>query len=288
MINIMITTGIAVYNEEKNIKRVINFWLNEPIDEILIVSSGCTDNTENIIKSSKSKKIKLIIEKERKGKPSAINKIFATAKGDIIIMTDGDVFPKKGCTKKLLEKFKKNTGLVSGRLIPCNTEGMCGYWAKISYAAMHRKRLQNTDFLVSGNLFAIRKGIIKKIPEYTLIDDAYIGFKTKQKGYDIIYAPKSIVLVRTPSTISDFMSQKIRTRTGWYALEKKEKIKTKRTFLNDGKELLNILKEFLTIKGLIYIPPFCFFSTIAWAKAYIYLKLKKDPLKVWRYVKTTK
>jgi len=284
----MITTGIAVYNEEKNIKRVINFWLNEPIDEILIVSSGCTDNTENIIKSSKSKKIKLIIEKERKGKPSAINKILSDAKGDIIIMTDGDVFPKKGCTKKLLEKFKKNTGIVAGRLMPLSAEGMCGYWAKISYDAMHRKRLQNTDFLVSGNLFAIRNGIVKKIPEDTLIDDAYLGLKTKQKGYDIKYAPKAIVLVKPPSTVSDFINQRTRTRTGWYALEKEEKIKAKRTPLNDAKELLNLTKEFLSIKGLVYIPLLCFFSGIAWAKAWIYLKLKKDPLKIWRYVKSTK
>ena len=71
----MITVGIAVYNEEKNIKQVIDFWLKEPIDEILIVSSGCTDTTEKIIKNIKNKKIKLIAEKKRTGKSSAITKI---------------------------------------------------------------------------------------------------------------------------------------------------------------------------------------------------------------------
>ena len=284
----MITVGIAVYNEEKNIKRVIDFWLKEPINEIIIVSSGCTDNTEKIIKSFKSKKIKLLIEKERRGKPSAINKILQTAKGDIIIMTDGDVFPKKGCTNELVKKFKKNTGIVAGQLIPYSTKGMFGYWAKISYNIMHRRRTENTDFLVSGNLFAIKKGIIKKIPENTLIDDAYIGLKTKQKEYNIVYAPNAKVRVKFPSNIKDFINQKARTRTGWYAFSRIEKIKVKRSPIFDAKEIINLTKEFLTIKGIIYLPLLCFFSAIAWAKAWFNFRFKKDYIKVWRYVKSTK
>ena len=75
-----VSIGIFVYNEEKNIRNILNALLNQnlmriSISEIVVVSSGSTDQTDEIVKdlSKRNKKIKLIVQKKREGKASAIN-----------------------------------------------------------------------------------------------------------------------------------------------------------------------------------------------------------------------
>ncbi len=284
----MITVGIAVYNEEKNIKQVIDLWLKEPIDEILIVSSGCTDNTEKIITRIKNKKIRLITEKKRNGKPTAINKILKHSKGDTIIMTDGDVFPEKGCAIELIQKLGPSVGIVAGRPIPYNTKGIYGYWAKISFEEQHKNRLKNCGIELTGNLYALKKGLIQKIPKGILLDDAYIALKIKEKNKKIVYAPNAKVLVKFPTNIKDFLNQKARTRTGWYQLQHDKNINVKRTFKNDTVQAIKTMKSLLTIKGFFYLPPFYLLSAIAWIKAWMNFKFKKNHLKVWKRICSTK
>mgnify|MGYP001590781332 FL=1 len=80
----MITVGIPTYNEENSIAKCINSILPQikKDDEVIVVASGCTDNTVLEIKKimEKDKRVKLIIETERKGKSSALNEIIKNAK----------------------------------------------------------------------------------------------------------------------------------------------------------------------------------------------------------------
>ena len=75
------TVGTAVYNEENNIKKFITSVISQKtspnfiLKEIIIVASGCTDNTIPIVENlmRKYKIIKLISQKNREGKASAVN-----------------------------------------------------------------------------------------------------------------------------------------------------------------------------------------------------------------------
>src|SRR3989344_7160699 len=89
-----VSVGIAAYNEEHNIARLLNSVLTQKlrsviISEILVISSGSTDNTNSIVKSyadKKYNKIKLIRQSKRLGKASAVNLILTRAKKDIIVL----------------------------------------------------------------------------------------------------------------------------------------------------------------------------------------------------------
>ena len=77
---IQISVGLIAYNEEENIKNLILRILGQElfefeIKEVIVVSSGCTDKTNDIVReiSSKNSKIKLLVEEDRRGKYSAIN-----------------------------------------------------------------------------------------------------------------------------------------------------------------------------------------------------------------------
>ncbi len=249
----MISVGIAVHNEEKTIGKVLNFWLNEPIDEIVVVSSGSTDKTNDLIKRIKSAKVKHIIEDMRMGKPFAVNKILKKARGSILIMTDGDVFPEKDCTKKLVSHFiDKKVGLVAGYPTPLNTKGMFGYWTKMSFDVLHEKRLREIELDVTGNLYAFRRNLVRRIPEQTMLDDTYIALMVKKAGYDIVYEPQAKVKVGVVESLEHFIKQKTRTRVGWYQIKNDKRIKTKRSLLSEIRYLPKSIKYLLTPKGIIY------------------------------------
>jgi len=87
-----ISIGICVYNEGKNIGNLLESLMqqelkNHAITEIIVVSSGSTDNTEEIVKefSKKDDRVKLIRQEKREGKASAVNVFLEKSKEEIVV-----------------------------------------------------------------------------------------------------------------------------------------------------------------------------------------------------------
>ncbi len=281
---------IAVYNEEKTIAEVIKLWAKEPVDEIVIASSGSTDATDNILKeiAAKNKKVRAYFQKARMGKAGAINLLFKKAKGGILIMTDGDVFPEEGCTSEILREFEnKNVGVVAGRPVVGKSRGMQNYWASLGFAALHQKRLQDIGINVTGNLYGLKKGVIKKIPEGIILDDAYIALRAKVAGYAIKYAPGARVLVAPPLSVSDFLLQKIRTRTGWHQLKTYGARKKERSASSDFMHAAKVLRQFPTLQSAVYLLLLVLFSAIAWLIAWVNWKTRRISNK-WKRIESAK
>jgi biofilm PGA synthesis N-glycosyltransferase PgaC len=64
-----------------------------------VVSSGSTDRTDEIVQklAEKDARIKLISEKERKGKAHALNLLLRKAKGEILVVVSADTEVAKSC-----------------------------------------------------------------------------------------------------------------------------------------------------------------------------------------------
>jgi len=101
---------MAAHNEEKIIAQNLTNLISIPYEnyEVLIGLDGCTDKTEEIVKSfcKKSKKIKYFSLNLRKGKPAVINTIMKKATGDIIIINDADWEFRYGSRERLAEFLK--------------------------------------------------------------------------------------------------------------------------------------------------------------------------------------
>ena len=126
--------GICAYNEGNNIGKLLRNVLFEQKlsgdSEVLVVCSGCTDNTAEVVTSyaAKDTRIKPHFEKERSGKASAINYILAKARSDTILFVSADTLPRKDAFKRLTSKLQTpNVGIVSGNPVPTNsTDSMIG------------------------------------------------------------------------------------------------------------------------------------------------------------------
>ena len=68
--SLRLSVGIPAYNEEANIGRLLKALLNQELprwlklEEIVVVASGCTDRTEDIVRSfeEQDERVKLVVE----------------------------------------------------------------------------------------------------------------------------------------------------------------------------------------------------------------------------------
>ena len=238
------------------------------------------------------------VRDQGKGKPAALNTAFRAAKGDILILTDGDVYISDNAIHELLKKLQDDkVGAVSARPVsisPKNT--MLGYWSHLlTDAGAHLTRLERVrrgEFIVvSGYLFAMKR-IFDKIPEDALADDGVMSHMVWQNGYKIGYADKALVYVKYPTTFKDWMLQKKRSTGGYtqikiYFGEDGPRMRTFKNEVFDG--IYKALTYPKTLKEFYYTMMLFLARLYLWLKIYIDLHSKKiDFQKTWKRVETTK
>ncbi|MCZ7393671.1 MAG: glycosyltransferase [Candidatus Methanoperedens sp.] len=217
---------VPSYNEEKVIKRRIEnlLCLNYPKDkyEVIVVDSGSKDRTvelvENIITQDSDPPLKLIREKERKGKSSAINLSKNHAKGNIVLITDANSLFDKNVLMEMMPHFKNpDVGAVSGRYIVSNpnktlTSSEMFYW-EIEDIIMKGESLLDSISTVIGTISAWRKDLMD-FNSLTISEDLDMTIQVRRKGYKIKYEPLASVYEPAATTYEDQIKQRKRTSTG--------------------------------------------------------------------------
>ncbi|GAH51091.1 unnamed protein product, partial [marine sediment metagenome] len=227
-----ISIGICAYNEEQNIGKLLDNLLTEQElpqeSEIIVVCSGCTDSTPEIVRkfSEKDGRVKLVIEEERRGKSSAVNKILDTYVSDYIFLIPGDVIPAKSSISLMMEKISSNpqVGVVGGSPIPTNSEdGFSGYLSHLMWR-IHNRTLEYLNDLnmsnhASGEFMVLRRGIVEKIPIDIVNDDAYIAVNASLKGNLVKYCDEAKVYIKAPTNIADYIRQRRRVVFGHHRVK---------------------------------------------------------------------
>ncbi len=96
--DITISSVIPLYNESKTLEKVIRTVHSYPyIQEVIAINDGSKDNTLEILRRLEKElpKLRVIDQQPNKGKTAAVVAGIKLAKGDIIVMTDGDLLTLK-------------------------------------------------------------------------------------------------------------------------------------------------------------------------------------------------
>lgn len=223
-----VSVGICAYNEEANIANLISNLLaqllpkNFDLREIIVVASGCTDSTEETVKKYQEldKRVKLIIQNERCGKASAVNLLLKECGSQIIIMESADTIPAPGTIGKLVQPFLDPcVGGTAARPIPINDgDSAADHISKLIWRYLHHE-LSSRKCRLSGELFAIRAGIVKKIPPEIVHDDIYIQHCMEKKASKLVYVPDALVFMKGPETITDLIKQRRKNIGGFLQLK---------------------------------------------------------------------
>lgn len=259
----MISVLIAAYNEEHTLPKTlasINRQLSQyPNSEVIVVVSGCSDNTLQVIRRAQTHYSNLIVveQAEREGKASALNYGKEVARGDILILTDADVLWEDNALSYLLSHFKEMTvGLACAQVISLlRDKSLLSLTNRVHCDVWHKIRLRDSGnkclTMPSGYLYAIRTALFPRLPTDLIDDDAYVGLCVAQKGYRLVYDPRAVVSVSFPTNISDYLKQKIRTHIGRMQLKVNNSIEISRI---NNKLKIESLKEVSTVTSGLRAP----------------------------------
>ncbi|MFH1849538.1 MAG: glycosyltransferase [archaeon] len=213
-----VTIGICAFNEDQNIGRLVDSLLAHKtpglrIAEIIIVSSGSTDNTDRIIREYRRKHppIRLIIEKSRQGKFSAVNKIIGRAVSGIVVLISADTIPQNNALSNLCLPLKdKHIGVVGARPMSVKVRNtFLGFAVSLLWNLHHEVSLIRPKF---GEMIAFRN-IVGRIPK-TAVDEEEIASIVIGKGLKPMYVPSACVFIKGPGTIRDYILQRRRIYCG--------------------------------------------------------------------------
>jgi cellulose synthase/poly-beta-1,6-N-acetylglucosamine synthase-like glycosyltransferase len=292
----MLSIILTSYKEEKTIANAIQSILDNKLKidyEILVVAPDKETIDVAQIFAGKYSKIKVIKDKN-KGKPAALNLAISYAKGEILILTDGDVYVDKNSLANLLESFKdEKVGAVCGHPISINAkENIFGYWAYVLTNVANERRLtaikNKKRFFCSGYLFAIRKNIFPKLPEELLSEDGFISNNVYENEFKIDYAKDAKVYVKYPDNFSDWIKQKKRSAGGYNQI--KNLIgKEIRSFKKESSGIFGLLKFVSNFYEFFWLTLLFFARIYLWVLIYIDINMRKKSQKeIWKRVDSTK
>jgi biofilm PGA synthesis N-glycosyltransferase PgaC len=284
--------GVCAYNEEHNIGNLLESLTSEqylPCDcGILIVCSGCTDRTPEIVTKfqAENARITLVNEGSRSGKANALNRIFSIAKKstDVVVLVNADAIPGRGSILKLLSTLStEGAAAVFARPVPSQECRNFSYGiVKVIWRLHHLISLSHQPKM-SGELCAIDTSYLEKIPNDVATDEPYIELGIRRKGGRILYVPNATVNIRCPTTTLDLLKQRERIWIGHMQL------KNETGFEVSTASIGNIMQTVssLGLSELLYLCSGVVLELIAYVRARIEIRGGKIPY-VWKPIRSTK
>ena len=209
-----VTVLIPVHNEsaviEDKLANTKNIDYPESKLEILFISDGSTDGTNEIIQSSVNSVIHLIEVADRKGKANALNIGLQKANGEIIVFSDASILLDRNAIKNIIQPFfDPKIGCVTGEdhIKDAGGEGAYGryeLWLRNLESRLH------SVVGASGSFYAQRKSLCKPFGE-GLAPDFLSVLNTVEEGYRAISEPDAYGFMSSVKSTSDEFNRKIRT-----------------------------------------------------------------------------
>jgi len=213
---------VPCYNEadiiEKKIKNCLQLDYPEGKLELVFITDGSTDGTNETIK--KYPEIKLYFEKERRGKNAAINRLIPQIKTPIIVFCDANTMLNQKALINIAKHYKDpNIGAVAGeKRVKSSTDDAAGsgegaYW---KYESKLKKWDSELNSIVgaAGELFSIRTELHEFVPAHVLIEDFRLSMNIAKKGYRVVYEPEAYATEQASASIEEERKRKVRISAG--------------------------------------------------------------------------
>jgi poly-beta-1,6-N-acetyl-D-glucosamine synthase len=217
---------VAAFNEEGCIARKVHNSLEQqyPAEKIefIFVTDGSSDKTPQIVAGYPS--VRLLHERQRRGKSIAVNRAVAAASSDILIFSDANTELNKDAVLLIARHYadakvggvageKKVISLKGGAEQPGEGEGM--YWKYESLL----KRIDSDCYSVvgaAGELFSLRKHLYSELPATIILDDFVLSLRAAQRGFRIIYEPGAFAMELPSFSYGEEQKRKVRIAAGGF------------------------------------------------------------------------
>jgi len=213
------TVGVLAHNEAQNVQRTLHALLAQRLQsveivDIVVIASGCTDSTVEIVErvAAEHPIVTVEVEAHRTGKAAAIRRLMAVARGDVVVLANADTLPEASAVEHLVLPFADpKVGMTGARVIPLNIpRTWLGFTVQMLWHVHHHLALRKAKL---GELVAFRN-VIDNFPADTSTDEPAIEALIAAKGLRLVYAPKAVVYNRGPERAAEFIVQRRRIFAG--------------------------------------------------------------------------
>jgi hypothetical protein len=166
-----LTVVIAARNEESCIAAKIRSVLAQcyPPDrlEVVVVSDGSTDQTEQRVRDVLDPRVRLLVQPSHQGKNAALSRAAAVATGEVLVFTDANALLAPAALRRLAAPFgDEAVGLVSGRgLYRRGSDAAEVANAYVRYEALLKRWESRLGYVAyaDGALYAMRRTLFRDL-----------------------------------------------------------------------------------------------------------------------------
>ena len=220
---------MAVRNADGLVREKIRHLLTldypETLIEILVVSDGSTDETDQILAEERDPRLKAERLPEHRGKAAALNQAIRKARHELLLFIDIRPHLDPGALRQLVTNFGDPTvGAVTGELRLRSGDNDAGsravgdlYWR---YEQWIRKSESAIDSAVGvyGGFYAVRRSLATTLPDGLILDDMLQPMSVVRQGYRVVLDPTARVWDTWPKTSRGEFRRKVRTLAGNFQL----------------------------------------------------------------------
>ncbi len=220
-----ISVVIPAYNEAAGIAATIRSMTTTRYPgrtEIVVVDDGSTDDTAAIVQRLEIPCVRVITQ-PNSGKAGALNRGIAEARGDILVLVDGDTIFQADTLGRLIAPLAAaDVGAVSGNTKVGNRRGFLGSWQHLEYVMGFNLDRRLFDMLgtiptVPGAIGAFRRAALTAVggvSSDTLAEDTDLTMALSRSPWRVVYAPDAIAWTEAPSSLRQLWRQRYRWSYG--------------------------------------------------------------------------
>ncbi len=216
-----VTITLPAYNAQDTLRPVLEALVKTdyPADrrQILVVSDGSTDGTDDLVREYASQGIELLRIEGRLGKTEIENRAFAAIRGDIVVNTDASVTIDPASVKHLVAALgDPEVGVASSRDISVASVGAKGHASEATYVdyEMWIRDLETAGEGIigsSGCLYAIRAPLHKRQLPGHLSRDFSSALWARMNGARAVSVRDALCYVPRAASMRIEFRRKIRT-----------------------------------------------------------------------------
>ena len=214
---------IAAYNESANIRHKIDETLRlvYPADklEVLVVSDGSTDGTDDIVKACSDPRLRLVRVEDHRGKTHAQNVGVEQCRGEIVVFSDATAVYHVNALEYLACNYADpSVGAVSGRYLYFDADGNSptglGSVAFWNYENIIKKLQSRVRTLTgcSGCIYSVRKSVYTPLPD-SACSDLVEPLHVVKKGYRVAFEDRAVAYEETTKSAADEFAMRVRVFT---------------------------------------------------------------------------
>lgn len=222
---VALSAGVVAYNERGRIRGAIRSLLDQSLPEgvgwveVTVVVSGSTDGTDQVVRelAASDPRIRLVVQAQREGKSSALAEVFRRAKGDYLVLLNGDARAAPGAVAALVEAAAPPTErfAVMGRPVP--PTGAPGTFSSAIALLWSIHHVLHASLLSDGRGNHLSDELlllpVRELPPLgagIVNDGSFVGGWLVQNHGELRYAPAAVATISSPRTFREHVRQRRR------------------------------------------------------------------------------